>query len=49
MGHYHGKAGFDTFSKLKPVVGKQKLNSLKLVYPPYDGWVQRQLRRMFLK
>ncbi|WP_051207016.1 coniferyl aldehyde dehydrogenase [Saccharospirillum impatiens] len=49
MGHYHGKAGFDTFSKLKPVVGKQRLNSLKLVYPPYDGWVQRQLRRMFLK
>lgn len=49
MGHYHGKAGFDTFSKLKPVVGKQKLNSLKLVYPPYDGWVQRQLRRFFLK
>lgn len=47
MGHYHGRYGFETFSKMKPVVGKQRLNSLKLVYPPYKGWLMNTLMRVF--
>jgi coniferyl-aldehyde dehydrogenase len=47
MGQYHGKYGFQTFSKLKPIVSKQKLNSLKLVYPPYKGWLMNSIMRVF--
>ncbi|MBL8517964.1 MAG: coniferyl aldehyde dehydrogenase [Betaproteobacteria bacterium] len=35
MGHYHGKFGFDTFSKLKPVFRQSRFNGLKLFHPPY--------------
>lgn len=35
MGHYHGKFGFDTFSKLKPVFRQSRFNGLKLFQPPY--------------
>lgn len=49
MGHYHGDDGFETFSKLKPVVGKQRLSSLKLVYPPYDRWIHRVIKRLFIR
>jgi coniferyl-aldehyde dehydrogenase len=47
-GHYHGQEGFDTFSKLKPVVSKQRLSSLKLVYPPYGGRIQRLIARLII-
>ena len=35
MGAYHGRAGFDTFSKLKPVFHQPRLNGLWLLKPPY--------------
>lgn len=35
MGHYHGKFGFDTFSKLKPVFRQSRFNGLRLFHPPY--------------
>ena len=35
MGEYHGRAGFDTFSKLKAVFHQPRLNALKLLRPPY--------------
>ena len=35
MGSYHGKAGFDTFSKLKPIFHQPALNALSLFKPPY--------------
>ncbi len=35
MGHYHGKAGFDTFSKLKPVFYDGRLSGSRLLMPPY--------------
>ncbi len=35
MGAYHGKAGFDTFSKIKPVFRQAKWNGLFLFKPPY--------------
>jgi len=47
MGHYHGKYGFDTFSKLKPIVSKQRISSLKMVYPPYKGWLMNGILRVF--
>ncbi|MFJ4292753.1 coniferyl aldehyde dehydrogenase [Cupriavidus sp. NPDC089707] len=35
MGVYHGKAGFETFSKLKPVFHQAALNGAGLLKPPY--------------
>lgn len=35
MGAYHGKVGFDTFSKIKPVFRQARLNGLDLFKPPY--------------
>ncbi len=35
MGAYHGKFGFDTFSKLKPVFHQSRFNGLFLFKPPY--------------
>ena len=43
MGHYHGHEGFLTFSKPKAVFSKGKLNSTRIVYPPYKGWLQRKV------
>ena len=33
MGHYHGKFGFDTMSKLKPVFLQSRINGLGLFSP----------------
>ena len=35
MGHYHGREGFETFSKKKAVFLQSRLNGLKLFRPPY--------------
>ena len=35
MGQYHGQAGFETFSKLKPVLYQSRWNGMWLLYPPY--------------
>ena len=35
MGEYHGRAGFETFSKRKAVFYQPRLNALKLLRPPY--------------
>ncbi len=35
MGAYHGKFGFDTFSKLKPIFHQPKMNGLFLFKPPF--------------
>lgn len=43
MGSYHGKAGFDTFSKLKPVFHQSRLNALGLFKPPYGRLFERLL------
>ncbi len=44
MGAYHGKFGFDTFSKLKPVFRQPKLNGLNLLKPPYGKRVEKMLK-----
>jgi acyl-CoA reductase-like NAD-dependent aldehyde dehydrogenase len=35
MGEYHGRAGFETFSKRKAVFYQSRLNGLRLFRPPY--------------
>ena len=44
MGHYHGREGFDTFSKLKPVFKRNKISTVSFLYPPYG-----KCMRYFLK
>jgi coniferyl-aldehyde dehydrogenase len=46
MGHYHGRWGFDTFSKLKPVFRQSRLNGMALFMPPYPPLMRRILRLM---
>ncbi len=46
MGHYHGREGFDTFSKLKPVFRRHWLGLGRLLRPPHTrlhDWMQRIL------
>ena len=46
MGHYHGKEGFDTFSKLRPVFYQARFSSLKFIMPPYGKLADRVLAFM---
>lgn len=46
MGHYHGRFGFDTMSKLKPVFRQSRINGLGLLAPPYGGLFARMLKLM---
>jgi aldehyde dehydrogenase (NAD+) len=47
MGSAHGKAGFDSFSHLKPVM-RNRFSLLPLMFPPYSGRV-RWLKDMVLR
>ena len=49
MGHYHGKEGFLTLSKAKGVFSKGRLNSSKLIYPPYKAPVLKLLFGLFVR
>ncbi len=44
MGAYHGQAGFDTFSQLKPVFHQAGLNGAGLLKPPYGKRFEAMLR-----
>lgn len=44
MGVIHGKAGFDTFSKLLPVLRQSRWSATDLLKPPYAGRVDRLVR-----
>lgn len=46
MGHYHGKWGFETFSKLKPVFRQARFNGVKLFTPPYSPLTFKLLKLM---
>ena len=46
MGHYHGRWGFDTFSKLKPVLRQRRLAGTALVRPPYGAAFARLIEAM---
>jgi coniferyl-aldehyde dehydrogenase len=44
MGAYHGKFGFDTFSKLKPIFHQSKFNGLALFKPPFGKRFETLIR-----
>jgi len=46
MGAYHGRAGFETFSKLRPVFLQSRWASTWMLNPPYGGRFDRLLRWM---
>jgi coniferyl-aldehyde dehydrogenase len=46
MGHYHGKWGFDSFSKLTPVFRQSRFNGMALMTAPYRPVVRRMLALM---
>jgi coniferyl-aldehyde dehydrogenase len=46
MGHYHGKWGFEAFSKLTPVFRQSRLNGMHLFMPPYRPLLHRMLALM---
>ena len=41
QGAYHGRWGFDTFSKLKPIFIQSRFNAMGLVSPPYGKLVAK--------
>ena len=43
MGHYHGREGFDTFSKLRPVFYQARFSFMKFMMPPYGKLADRLL------
>ena len=47
-GAYHGKAGFERLSHMKPVFVQSKLNGLNLLLPPYGGLFKKAMA-LFLK
>ena len=49
MGHYHAHEGFLTFSHSKAVFSKQRFNAAKLIYPPYGGWLQKLIVKIFVR
>ncbi len=44
MGHTHGQEGFDTFSKLKPVMIQSRLSPAEMLYPPYGVMLRTLIR-----
>ncbi|WP_348815364.1 coniferyl aldehyde dehydrogenase [Halomonas sp. H10-59] len=46
MGHYHGRDGFITFSKMRPVYRQGPFDSMKLLIPPYTSTTHKVLKLM---
>jgi coniferyl-aldehyde dehydrogenase len=46
MGAIHGRAGFDTFSKLLPVFRQRRFAVTDWLRPPYRGVIDRVIRRL---
>lgn len=44
MGHYHGREGFETFSKLRPVFQQARFSALKFLGPPYGSFADLLLK-----
>lgn len=47
MGVYRGKAGFETFSHIKPVLKRSTRLETNKRYPPYDSLSRKLIRRFF--
>ncbi|GAB7543357.1 hypothetical protein CS8_030290 [Cupriavidus sp. 8B] len=46
MGHYHGREGFETFSKMRPVFYQASFSTLKFLMPPYGKLIDGVLAFM---
>lgn len=46
MGQYHGQAGFETCSRIKPVFRQARFNALGLFDPPYGARFERLIRML---
>lgn len=44
MGHYHGRDGFETFSKKKPVFHQARINGTGLLRPPFGKAIDLAMR-----
>jgi coniferyl-aldehyde dehydrogenase len=44
MGHYHGREGFETFSKMRPVFHQARISAMKFVGPPYGRFADFMLK-----
>ncbi len=44
MGHYHGREGFETFSKMRPIFTQARWSTLRMMFPPYGPLTDRLLR-----
>jgi coniferyl-aldehyde dehydrogenase len=49
IGQYHGHEGFLTMSKAKSVLIKQRLNSMKFMYPPYGRKIQKWILGLLIR
>jgi coniferyl-aldehyde dehydrogenase len=49
MGHYHGKEGFLTLSKAKPVFSQGRLFLGGLVHPPYGTFIHKLIYKLFIR
>ncbi|WP_215782366.1 coniferyl aldehyde dehydrogenase [Paludibacterium sp. B53371] len=49
MGHYHGREGFLTMSKLKPVMQQRRLQTRWMLLPPYGALARCLLKLMVRK
>ena len=47
MGAYHGRQSFETFSHRRSVLKKPALADPPILYPPYNDWKMRWLKRLF--
>ena len=45
-GAYHGQAGFERLSHMKPIFVQNKLNGMNLLLPPYGGFFKRAMGLM---
>ncbi|WP_086933995.1 coniferyl aldehyde dehydrogenase [Agarilytica rhodophyticola] len=48
MGHYHGEAGFRTFSKEKSIFIQSRFNGIPFLYPPYNKGIASWLLKFML-
>lgn len=44
MGQYHGRAGFDAFTKAMPVLWQARFTATDFIKPPYRGRIDRMIR-----
>ncbi len=49
MGCYHGYEGFLTFSKAKGIHKIGRINSAKMILPPYSSFIHRLFYRLFIR